>query len=90
MKPPEGFIQNIDLVGKLKKSIHGTKQASYCWNKRFKDLISNLGFKRSLSDHCLYIKVVREVYIYLLIYVNDILIIGYSEESIREIILVNY
>jgi len=85
MEQPEGFIQGVNLVCKLNKSIYGLKQASNCWNRRFNNFICKLGFKRSLSDSCLYIKVIKDIYIYLLIYVDDILIASNSEESIYEL-----
>lgn len=85
MEQPEGFIQGVNLVCKLNKSINGLKQALNCWNRRFNDFICKLSFKGSLSDSCQYIKVIKDIYIYLLIYVDDILIAGNSEESIYEL-----
>lgn len=76
MKQPIGFEHsNKNLVCKLNKAIYGLKQSSKCWNVRFHNFVVNkLGFRRSLSDYCLYIKVVNKIKCFILIYVDDIIL----------------
>jgi len=79
MALPEGFKNNEDTkcVCKLNKSLYGLKQASKCWNKRFHTHITKLGFQRSDNDYCLYINNQSdECLSYLILYVDDILIIS--------------
>ena len=42
-----------------------------------------LGFIRSKADHCIYFKQVRDHFVILLLYVDDILLIGNNKEMIK-------
>ena len=61
---------------KLNKSLYGLKQSSKCWNNKINDFLLNLGFKRSNNDYCLYSKVHKNEIVYLLLYVDDIILTG--------------
>lgn len=76
MDQPEGFIVpgKENLVFKLKKSLYGLKQSPRQWYKRFDTFVLSQGFKRSNYDSCVYLKIVNNSAIYLLIYVDDMLI----------------
>ena len=63
-----------DLVCKLKRSLYGLKQSPRQWYKRFYSFMLTHGFKRSQYDSCVYIKFVNGSPIYLLLYVDDMLI----------------
>lgn len=76
MKQPEGFVSNSKLVCKLNKSLYGLKQSSREWNKVFHEYVLSLGFKQCLSDNCLYIKHQEGKILYLLLYVDDIMIVS--------------
>jgi len=58
----------------LNKSLYGLKQSSKCWNNKINDFLLSLGFKRSNNDYCLYSKVHETEMIYLLLYVDDIIL----------------
>ncbi|GBN00349.1 hypothetical protein AVEN_173961-1 [Araneus ventricosus] len=49
-------VMVLDRVYKLKRSLYGLKQASLCWNKHFRTFLSEVGFKTSEADPCLYIR----------------------------------
>ena len=88
MEQPKGFEAKgkIDLVCKLKKSLYGLKQSPRCWNKRFDDFINKIGFMRSLYDPCVYYKKLTDgSLIYLLLYVDDMLLAGKSLTKLNEI-----
>lgn len=77
MHQPEGFVtkRKEDQVCYLKKSLYGLKQSARQWNKRFDDFMMKKYFKRSKYDQCVYFKhVTNTMVIYLLLYVDDILI----------------
>uniref|UniRef100_A0ACD5XBE3 Uncharacterized protein n=1 Tax=Avena sativa TaxID=4498 RepID=A0ACD5XBE3_AVESA len=76
MDQPEGFIVpgKEDFVCKLKKSLYGLKQSPRKWYKRFDSFMISYGFERSKYDSCVYIKFVDGSPIYLLLYVDDMLI----------------
>jgi len=84
MDQPEGFIVpgKEDLVCKLKRFLYGLKQSPRQWYKRFDSFMLSHGFKRSEFDSCVYIKFVNGSPIYLLLYVDDMLIAAKSKKDI--------
>ena len=76
MDQPEGFVvpRKENLVCRLKKSLYGLKQSLRQWYKRFDSFMLSHGFKRSDYDSCVYLKTVNASAIYLLLYVDDMLI----------------
>ena len=81
---PEGFIVpgKENYVYKLKRSLYGLKQSPRQWYKRFDSFMLSHGFKRSEYDRCVYINIVDGSPIYLLLYVDDMLIAAKSREEI--------
>jgi hypothetical protein len=84
MDQPEGFVVSgkEDLVCKLKRSLYGLKQSPQQWYERFDSFMLAHGFKRPQYDSCVYIKFVNGSPIYLLLYVDDMLI---AAKSMKEI-----
>ena len=78
MTQPEGFVdqKNQGKVCKLKKSIYGLKQASRSWNKRFDEAVNKFGFIKNQEESCVYKKVSGSKIAFLVLYVDDILLIG--------------
>lgn len=85
MTQPEGMHQENGLVCKLNKSIYGLKQASKAWNDKFHDFVTKLGFRRSKSDQCLYRRGTGKKKIFLILYVDDILVIGHDTNEIEAV-----
>ncbi|KAL0814749.1 hypothetical protein Bca101_071192 [Brassica carinata] len=56
------------------KSLYGFKQASRQWFLKFTAALHQLGFKTSSGDHTLFIKNSGNVYMAVLVYVDDIII----------------
>ena len=79
MEQPEGFEENgkEHLVCKLKKSLYGLKQAPRQWYKKFDTFMISQNYKRTNADHCVYVRNFDEcTFIILLLYVDDMLVIG--------------
>jgi hypothetical protein len=78
MKQPEGFVVKgkKELVCKLKKSLYGLKQSPRMWYQKIDTYMLGLGFTRSKEDHCVYFKLIGDHLIYLVLYVDDMLLIG--------------
>lgn len=74
--PPKGVKCKQNSVLKLDKSLYGLKQSSKCWNDEINKFLLSLGFKRSESDYCLYSVLCGENTLYLLLYVDDIILAG--------------
>ena len=45
------------------------------WYQKFDMCIKELGFVRSKVDHCVYCKKVGDLFIYVVLYVNDMLLV---------------
>ena len=65
-------------VLRLNKCIYGLKQASKCWNKKLVTILSKLGFKQVPEEPCLFVKLSNKGPIFILIWVDDLLIAGNS------------
>nr|GEX64154.1 ribonuclease H-like domain-containing protein [Tanacetum cinerariifolium] len=78
MKQPEGFVnpKYPNRVCKLKRSINMLKQASRQWNKRFDDEIKKFCFTQNRDEPCVYLKSSGSYITFLILYVDDILIMG--------------
>ena len=78
MQQPEGFIKKgkEHLVWKLKKSLYGLKQASRSWNLRFHEVVSSYGFHKLETESCVYRMCINGHVVFLVLYVDDILLIG--------------
>ncbi|KAK8505509.1 hypothetical protein V6N12_075851 [Hibiscus sabdariffa] len=83
---PEGFVtpENSGMVCKLQRSIYGLKQASRSWNLRFNDAIKEFGFIKNEDEPCVY-KVSGSIVSFLILYVDDILIIGNDIPTLQSI-----
>ena len=78
MMQPEGFVdpKGANKVCKLQRSIYGLVQASRSWNIRFDEVIKAYGFVQTYGEACIYKKVSGSSVAFLILYVDDILLIG--------------
>lgn len=88
MCQPEGCEEKgrEDMVCLLKKFLYGLKQLPRQWYKRFDTFVLSNGYKRSSYDSCVYFKRLNsEHLIYLLLYVDDMLIASIDKEAINKL-----
>ncbi|GJZ87781.1 retrotransposon protein, putative, ty1-copia subclass [Tanacetum coccineum] len=87
MVQPEGFVDpnHPRKVCKLQRSIYGLKQASRSWNKRFDEEIKRFGFAQNLDEPCVYQKASRSNVTFLILYVDDIIIMGNHIPSLQSV-----
>ncbi|KAG8483065.1 hypothetical protein CXB51_021938 [Gossypium anomalum] len=87
MTQPEGFVDPKDAgkICKLQRSIYGLKQASRSWNLRFNDAIKEFGFIKNEDEACVYKKVSGNTITFLVLYVDDILIMGNDIPTLQSI-----
>jgi hypothetical protein len=85
---PTGFADpaHPDLVCRLKKSLYGLKQAPRAWYSRFASFLLSLGFAEAKSDTSLFVFHRGSDTVYLLLYVDDIILIVSSTELLRRTI----
>ena len=87
MMQPEGFVdpKGANKVCKLQRSIYGLVQASRSWNIRFDSVIKAYGFIQTFGEACIYKKVSGSSVAFLILYVDDILLIGNDIEFLDSI-----
>ncbi|KAJ9556807.1 hypothetical protein OSB04_011421 [Centaurea solstitialis] len=87
MEQPEGFEdpKNPNKVCKLLKSIYGLKQASRSWNLHFDERIKEFGFTKSEFEPCVYTKFSGSIVTFLVLYVDDILLIGNDVPTLQSL-----
>ncbi|CAL9098119.1 unnamed protein product [Musa textilis] len=76
MEQHEGFIEKEkeSWACKLKKFIHGLKQAFRQWYIKFHDTITSFGFKENTINQYIYLKLSGSKFIILVLYMDDILL----------------
>ena len=87
MSQPESNenLKQKDLVSKLNKSLYGLKQSLRCWQKRFDDFTIGINFKISKYNPCVYLReYLNGENIYLLLYIDNLLIVGKDVEEINK------
>ena len=73
-------------VCKLVKSLYGLKQAPRAWYEKLTEHLLKLNFKHyDLDDANLFVKKVGKTIIYLVLYVDDLLMKGNNESYIASI-----
>ncbi|KAG8497106.1 hypothetical protein CXB51_008302 [Gossypium anomalum] len=88
MQQLESFtvLEKEDYVCLLKKSLYGLKQSPRQWYKRFDSFMTSHDFKRSSFDSCVYFKKNSDgSFVYLLLYVDDMLIAAKDKGEIRKV-----
>jgi hypothetical protein len=87
MIQPESFVdaKNVGNICKLQKSIYGLKQASLSWNMYFDEVVKGFGLVKNVEEPCIYKKVSGSAVIFLILYVDDILLIE-NDISMMEVV----
>ena len=87
MMQPEGFINPkcANKVCKLQRSIYGLVQASRSWNIRFDSVINAYGSIQTFGEACICKKVSGSPVAFLILYVDEILLIGNNTEFLDSI-----
>ena len=88
MQQPLGFEDSTNprYVCKLHKSIYGLKQSPKAWFARLSDKLYQFGFTSSKADTSLFIFHHGGILIYMLVYVDDIVITGSSKSAIDKLV----
>ena len=73
------------LVCKLNKALYGLKQAPRTWYKRLTNHLIKYGFKKVLVDSCVWIKHIEGEICIIGIYVDDLLLISKSTNTMRKL-----
>jgi histone deacetylase 1/2 len=82
MRQPPGFEKGDQLICKLDKALYGLKWAPQACYARLSSKLQQLGFVASKADTSLFSLVRPEVTMFVLVYVDDI-IVASSAQMIR-------
>ena len=87
MVQPPGFeSSDRSLVCKLKRALYGLKQAPRAWFERLKSTILQFGFTGSKCDPFLFTYSTTSSTVYILVYVDDIIITGSSPSLLKQLV----
>ncbi|RVX18159.1 Retrovirus-related Pol polyprotein from transposon TNT 1-94 [Vitis vinifera] len=88
MKQSPGFVaqEESGLVCRLRRSLYGLKQSPRAWFNRFSSVVQEFGMLRSTVDHSVfYHHNSLGQCIYLVVYVDDIVITGSDQDDIQKL-----
>lgn len=89
MTQPLGFEQHSNnglLVCRLKKALYGLKQTPRAWFSKLREFLLSSQFVCAKSDASLFVKKTDGVILYVLVYVDDIIITGNHQQSIDKFV----
>jgi hypothetical protein len=88
MEQPQGFIDESrpEYVCRLHKSLYGLKQAPRAWFQRFSTHLLDIGFQESSVDHSLFTLQQEKSKLFVLVYVDDIIVTGTQDSDIEDFI----
>jgi hypothetical protein len=88
MKQPPGYYSDVHLgyMCKLDKALYGLKQAPRAWYSHLSSTLVHLGFHPSKVDTSLLIYRKGKVQLFLLLYVNDIIVASSSTQVVEALL----
>jgi hypothetical protein len=88
MKQPPGYKNKLlpHYICKMDKAIHGLKQAPRAWYSRLSEKLLQHGFHASKVDMSLFFYNKTDATIFLLVYVDDIIIASSSQEAMSALL----
>lgn len=84
--PPGVKTDGENVVCRLRKGLYGLKQAARIWNHKLDNTLTQMGFKPSKNDSCLYVRRSKGKTAYIAVYVDDFVIVCESEREYEDII----
>ena len=88
MEQPLSFVaqgESSGLICRLRKFLYGLKQSPRAWFEKFSSVVQQFGMTLSEVDHLVFYRHSRVRSIYLVVYVDDIVLIGNDNHVISQI-----
>jgi len=81
METPPGFEQEFGPHVRLSKTLYGLKQSPHYWYETLRKALEAMGFSRTQSDNCMFIR--GDVWV--LVYVDDMLITAPTVKQVNQV-----
>ncbi len=87
MEQPQGFVHQggEHFVCKLQKSLYGLKQSPRAWNQKLDAFLKSIEFMKSEADHSVYVAQVGDVKFFIVVYVDDFILVCNDQNKILQI-----
>jgi hypothetical protein len=82
LEPVEGYENADGYVWLLLRALYGLKQASRAWYENLTAFLVSCGFTQGKADTCLFVKINGAELMIVLVYVDDMLVFGESDEAL--------
>lgn len=82
---PKGYENRTNKVCKLLKALYGLRESPRAWYECFDKYVTKLKFERSNVDNCLYTYGKGDERVYMLLYVDDLLICSKNKINIERL-----
>ena len=86
MAQPKGFDDGSGRVCRLRRSIYGLCQSPRLWFERFASELKQLRFEQLEKDQCIFVRKAGPQQTILILYVDDGLVLGTSEEETSQVL----
>ena len=83
VKQPQGYDDNTERVCKLEKALYGLRESPRAWYECLDDYLRELGFEKSKIDYCVYFMEIGREKVYLITFVDDLLICSKKKKFIE-------
>lgn len=84
VRQPKGYERGrADQVLRLRKAVYGLRQAARQWFLELVKLMDRMGMHQSAADPCLFFKDVDGARCYLLVYVDDLLLVATTPSQLK-------
>ena len=75
-----------EILGVLEKALYGLKQSANEWSEHLHETMTTMGFRRLHGDESVYVRGERGEITIVLVYVDDVLVLGKNEKDIDDVI----
>lgn len=83
MRPPKGDPKLQGVVWKVQKALYGLPEAGLRWHELLSKELVRYGFQSCLTDPCLFVNKSSNKCTYVLVYVDDMLVVGALSDVLR-------